>query len=76
MANRLKSLKVTFDRCIKFFCEQKAVLNVSWCCDVVLEFQSAWSWTKLALRFPTRGDEEHEGQAVYGRADHLRAAPG
>jgi hypothetical protein len=44
--------------------------------DVVPEFRTVWSWTKLALRFPTRGDEEHEGQAVYGRADHLRAAPG
>ena len=44
--------------------------------DVVPEFRTVWSWTKLALRFPTSGDEEHEGQAVYGRADHLRAAAG
>jgi putative transposase len=28
--------------------------------DVVPEFRTVLSWTKLALKFPTRGDEEHE----------------
>jgi hypothetical protein len=43
--------------------------------DVVPGYRTVWSWIKLALRFPTRGDEEHEGQAGYGRAEHVRAAP-
>jgi putative transposase len=52
------------------------VIEVDTSIDVVPEFRTVWSWTKLALKFPTRGDKEHEGRAVYGRADHLRTAPG
>lgn len=39
------------------------------------EFRAVSGWTKLALKFPTRRDEEHERQSVHGRADHLFAAP-
>jgi hypothetical protein len=32
--------------------------------------------TKLLLRAPTQGAEDHEGQAIYRGENHIRAAPG